>query len=316
MLTEAANIQLEIQHANKIDFCFLLDPVKPQRGDFDGVTQENFHFYLQLYLPVVFVNPNLGSIFVFTSYKQFEKFILNNIRRYFIWPLLGRYLAKEPAYSSNFNFIQDHYKRHKKLPQLSCRSFTLKWANNFIYKNIWPYHPVVVQLRNNHVALYRNANIPAWIEFFRHCRDSYPNVRFVIIGRREEIVEEIRSLPNVIYAKDYGTNIEQDLALIQTAMIYYGSSSGPGTIALFSDIPYRIFNHEIANEDMREGDNFIFANANQKVLWGEETADLLISEFAQLYIKEIVDAWKSKQEICDKEFEFTTVPFKKHEVGK
>lgn len=88
-------------------------------------------------------------------------------------------------------------------------------------QEVRPHLPVVVHLRNRTDQADRNADLESWLGFFTSCKDRF-DVKFIVIGTREEIVSRFRDLRNVIFSKDYSTTIEQDCALIQTALMYMG----------------------------------------------------------------------------------------------
>ena len=105
----------------------------------------------------------------------------------------------------------------------------------------------------------------------------------MLIGEIEEIDERFRKFNNVIYTKDYGTNVEQDLALIKSADIYVGSNSGPAIMSMFGDSPYLIFGYKVVHEKLEYGSQIPWANSLQKIFWQTETAKLLISEFTLIF---------------------------------
>jgi len=156
------------------------------------------------------------------------------------------------------------------------------WARQFLTANVRPRLPVIVQLRNTSTSPARNAELECWIEFFAHCETRY-DVTFVMIGRKDEIDPRFRQLSNVLIAKDYGTTVEQDLALIQTGMVYMGSTCGPATIAVFSDLPYVLYKFRPVHEKLVPGRPLPWATPLQKLVWETETTERLIVDFTWFY---------------------------------
>ena len=128
----------------------------------------------------------------------------------------------------------------------------------------------------------------------------YP-ASFVIICSKSEIDEGLRKYSNVLIAKDYYTNIEQDLALVNVSAIHMGPSSGPGTMALFSRKPFCMVNTDMINKSykgfVKNGNRsrFLFSNPVQSYLSGQETPEILVDEFKRMWSTVDLDYWKHKQ---------------------
>jgi len=244
----------------------------------------------------VYLNPHVGSFFLFDSYNQLEDFIADNGEMYHIWPGFKEYVARHKAYADNFDFIQDFYREHGFIPHLDCRRSTLEWAYTFYNKHVRPDFPVVVHARNNPPSGgFRNARLDAWLEFFKFCKDKF-GVKFVLIGAAGEIDERFRHLANVLVAKDYWTTVEQDLVLAYSALMYLGSSSGPSTMPIFSQTPYLIFGYVPSNETVPQRGGFVFATDMQKLIWEPETGDILIEEFSNLFCRVDKSDWEKRVE--------------------
>lgn len=284
MLHERTQILRLIHRVDKVDFCFVCDPQYPARKPGEqGVTPDNFHHHFPTLVSTVYLNPHVGSYFIFDSHEQLEDFIASNVERYHIWPGFKEYVAKHLAYRDNFDFIQDFYRENGFIPYLDCRPSTLEWAHTFYEKYVRPEFPVVVHLRRKvSMSPDRDALLDEWLEFFKACEGRF-GVKFVLIGAAAEIDDRFRHLNNVVVAKDYRTTVEQDLVLVYSALIFLGVSSGPNTMAIFSQTPYIIFGFKTANETVPYGGNFNFATDMQKLIWEPETADTLMEEFSNLF---------------------------------
>ncbi len=111
----------------------------------------------------------------------------------------------------------------------------------------------------------------------------------------------MRGQRNVLVAKDHGTTVEQDLALLQTAAMHLGASSGPGIMPTFGKRPYLMTNAanivlEAYTGLSREG-NFVrfgFAGPLQRYMIGQETTPLLIAEFERMWRAVNPEAWKEE----------------------
>ena len=174
-----------------------------------------------------------------------------------------------------------HYYIHNEVLKNGIKPLTMKslpWAKKFLQEHSAKY---VIQVRNNFLTTNRNSNWMAWLNFLRRRKEN-----FVLIGTLGEIREELR-LPNVIVAKDHNTTMEQDMALVEAADVFMGASSGPATIAIFNNKPYRVFNTNVSagwvdGYVMENGrGHFRFSVENQVMIKGHESADLIEKEFEE-----------------------------------
>ncbi len=140
--------------------------------------------------------------------------------------------------------------------------------------------------------------LECWLDFFRYCERRYA-VKFVVVGALSEVDDRLRDCRNVLIAKEHGTTVEQDLALIQTAAMHMGASSGPACMALFNTKPYLIVNtnaHLGGHDDLvaTEGAwRFTFATEYQRFCEPPTTVQLLISEFARIWEGVDLTPWKT-----------------------
>ena len=107
----------------------------------------------------------------------------------------------------------------------------------------------------------------------------------------QEIDERLRQIPNVVIAKDFHTNLEEDLALIHASLLFMGVSSGPTALSLLSGHPFIQFNVQPIHENIKKGSQIIFTDELQKIIWEPETTPRLIEEFASLFNKVDKSSW-------------------------
>jgi len=226
---------------------------------------------------------------LFDSHRQLESYIADNIDAFHVWPGVTQYASREYLYYYCLNeLFSDYFHKHGLLPRLSSRPAAMHWATEFINRHSCGAVPVTVQLRKNAVNSARNSDYESWLAFFQRCAGTYA-AKFIVICSHAEIDPRFRALPNVIIAKELGTALEQDLALIEIAAIHMGASSGPGTIAQFNDKPYCIFNPTMSDGYVKsfklQGDRgtFIFSSPHQYWIHGKETPDILLREFDMMW---------------------------------
>jgi len=299
-------IKLEAD-AEAVDVCVVYDRDNPNgirsRPGKDIITAENAQDYMLELLPLFGTSPYIGSIFQFNSRREFYSFLKNNLQRYDIFPPLAEHLAETYNYvgsCKHFLEVQDFHKRHGYVPYLKVNDRDMSWAKWFYKIHLGKNSvPVTLSLRRSLTPDERNADPGVWMNFLDRCKESFPEVVFVTVGLREETLEGLRNRPNVLIAKDFGTSILEDMALIRNSLLYMGTNSGINTIAQFSDLPYIIFQFPVQSlhtVGFKSGENFNFATKDQRVFTTdiEVTPDFLFEKFKKLYARLDHDAWRGK----------------------
>jgi hypothetical protein len=306
LMQEGALVLRERHGIDLVDLAIVYDPRHPAAADpaLSSITEDNVLYHLASILPVAQVNQHLGSLFLFNSHRNLQRFIADSADLYQVWPSGMKFGSRDYLYYEIFNdLLYNHYKEHGSVPHLGCREFLIDWAHGFYREHVRPAVPVTVNVRNNKAFhTHRNLRLESWLEFFRHCESRYP-AKFAIICARSEVDERFRGCANVVVAKDYCTGIEQDLALIYASAIHMGAGSGPVTMAWFSDKPYlmvntaygpKYFAHpEMILQEKGQVQRFWFAGPRQRITQGPETTQLLIEEFARMWEGVDVQRWTS-----------------------
>lgn len=276
---------------DRVDLALVYEPASPVVPDpaYSAIGSDNFMWHLSAVLPAAQVNPHLGSLLLFDSHANLERFILRHLDEYEVWPSLARYASREYVYYSILNkLVFEYFQEFGSVPHLRSRSPARNWARSFLARHAAGRVPVTVQLRRNPANPARDSDYECWRSFFRRVDGRYPAM-FVLICGADEVDPGFRNLPNVLLAKDHGTNVEQDLALIEEAAVHMGASSGPGMIALFNDKPYCFFNTDLKPQNYRvvvdEGSaiRFSFAGPMQKFVKRREDVDLVLAEFERMW---------------------------------
>ena len=291
---------LKLKHgADKVDVCVVCDTENPAgyRG-YSNVNSSNFRYYLFNLLPMINTCPYLGSVFQFDSRSEFYSFLKQSINKYEIYPPINRQLSETFNYigGARRKEIQDFYRERGFIPYLAIDDYHLSWAYNFYETNAKGLLPVAVSLRNRPDTKGRGADQNTWLGFFDLCKSAFPEVVFVVVGLREEVFEELRHRSNVIIAKDYGSTLVDDFALLRTSLLYMGVEHGIASIVDFSDVPYLLFGRHPGVGKMmglEPGGNFGFATQHQKLFYTSFiiTSDSLLKEFSDLYGQLDIDRW-------------------------
>ncbi|MFZ5865538.1 MAG: hypothetical protein ACOYXY_06635 [Thermodesulfobacteriota bacterium] len=281
----------------KADVCFACDPDNPgQQWYKDHINAYNHHYHLSYYLQVLQMNHRIGSVFLIDNYRDLDQFLADNSHRYVVWPATREYLSKENAWKKNWDFIEDFHRECGFIPHLHCRPVTIDWGTAFMKENVLPDLAVAVHLKTTQYSTERNAQIDAWMEFFKHCEGRYPVKFLLLAGSVREVPPELRSLSNILVTKDYNTTLEQDMCLVECSSMFMGSSSGPSIMVVYSDRPYAIFGFKSPSpERVKPGmDRFAFATNHQRIIWENETFPMILDEFLRMYKVVDVEEWKAR----------------------
>ena len=296
---------LKLKHgADKVDVCVVCDCENPAGNrDYKNINSSNFRYYLFKLLPIISTSPYLGSVFQFDSRSEFYAFLNQNINKYEIYPPINQQLKETFNFygGATYKEVQDFYREHGFIPYLTIDDYHLSWAYNLYKTKAKGLLPVAVSLRwHPHATIHRNAERDVWLGFFDLCKSAFPDVVFIVIGTREEVFDELRHRSNVIIAKDYGSTMLDDFALIRTSLLYMGMESGVAAIAIFSDVPYLLFGREKAARKAMKlelGSTYEFATEYQKFFYEASfivTPDTLLEEFSKLYNQLDIAKWQEK----------------------
>lgn len=301
--------------AEYADIAIIYDAKSPDKADkvFKGVVStDNVLLHLGSMMPVLNLNPKIGSLFVFNSRAALESYVEKNIDEYLaIWPSCvdygsGKYLNLHAFNTVLYNF----FKKYTDIPSLSSAAPLKSWALSFIHQNIYPKVPITINIRNNPMwDRRRNSRIPEWVKFFRYAERTYPNAIFIVICATKEVPEDFRALSNVIFAKDFSTELDQELALIELSAAHLGTNSGPAAMAYFNKNPYFIFSLPIdgighdhfSRKDMlvhvkEDVFKFWFALGSQKFSSQPENIEALIGAFDEIWRSIDPEWWQVPRE--------------------
>ena len=222
-----------------------------------------------------------------------------NYDRYNIFPPLSQHLGETYGYydsaASEMKMIEEFYDSYGYIPFLRIGERDKSWALWF-YLSYLPEGsiPITLSLKSTSHHPIRNADPTVWLSFIDRCKIAFPEIMFVVVGLREEVFDGLKDRQNVVIAKDYGTSIMEDLALIRSSLAYMCTTSGVNAIAMFSDTPYLQFQFpNMEQYGLDEGTKFSFAADNQKIFSTniDVTSELLLQEFTELYLKLDQNCW-------------------------
>jgi hypothetical protein len=161
-------------------------------------------------------------------------------------------------------------------------------ARKFSGKRIVPFHLRLRRLDAGYGGEHsyaRDSDFLEWYDFLREAGHKRPDVEFVALGRLQEKPLELLHLPNVSSLRVFGMGLGHELTLMLKSDLFIGTSSGFAAMANFSEIPHFITRmnpgscHAYA---IPEGaDRLPFARDDQKLIYAQETSELLMNLLEQ-----------------------------------
>ncbi|MCE2949249.1 MAG: hypothetical protein ACK515_08190 [bacterium] len=283
----AAQALLALHGARHADMAFLHEP----RPAADASTIDGASGITQVghALQALRLDPELGSVFFFSERLALEAFVDRSPAGQVVWPPAGYYAAGQYVYYLVWNeLLHEHFSRFGGVPQLRAAIPAAAWAAAFIAGKAAGRLPISIQLRRNPLNPVRDSDFDAWFAFLSRCAAEAPQACFFLVGSGAEEDARIAGLANVVVAKAFHTTLEQDLAVIGACRAHMGASSGPSTMAFFSDRPYALFgwnSPEHRYRDLRSSGDarlFFFARDHQRLVVETETPALLMREFQRI----------------------------------
>ena len=303
ILVEELQMQRTIHRTDFADICVVGDaahllPIRGAQADGGLVTLLDSAVCKDSALSSALLDiEGIGVYYLCDTIAALRDFLRTSPYPYVTWPALNEQGLVSHRYASTM-FAQKFYRENGFIPYLSCKTEPIRWAIQFLERHVTPCMPAVVHLKNNpNEQGSSNADFDAWLAFFKACYQQY-DVMFIVIGS-EEIDQRVHKLPNTLVARDFGSNLSRDLALIRTAFIFMGMTSGPCNMALFSETPYVIYKNpghdaEQMALELGKSDRFPFATPSQKILRVFETRENLMSEFVHLFTQVNRQDWERR----------------------
>ncbi len=280
-----------------IDICVVYDKDDPQPTNRKHVftTTDTVQSFMLDYLPLFGLCPKVENVFLFGNRADLYSFMKSNKEKYLIYPAISAHLGEAFNYigGADFENIMAFHRQHGYIPNLEVGQREKDWASEFFREHLPKGKvPIVISLKNTAHSTDRNADFSIWEKFLDYCKKEFPEIMFVQVGLRGEANPSILARDNVLFSKDYGTTMFQDLILVASGIMHMGPISGIDTIALFSDMPYIITNipekdYRLLNMQMASC-RFPFAKENQIIIpqtrppTSEELFDLFSSLYQQL----------------------------------
>ena len=295
-LTWTMNLNVMAAQAgcDAIDEYLVINPRRPGSRYQPFVNQHNYASVIDNLFPAFLCSPLLRSLKLIRYGPSFGLFLLREVvRRRPMWPSFFSQLNRRLDFISHWR-INAHYRRHGSLPWLTAPRGHGPWADDFRRQHAAGRFVVAVNVRQGALSttpanLYRDSPLPEWHAFIRRAVARHAHTLFIILGGYTEWDREMLRLPNVLIPRAMGFGLGHELALLDRADLFMGSSSGFAAMATFCNKPYLITNiHDLFSQYIDipvGGRHYPFGNENQILYWKTETQDVLLEFFEELHAR-------------------------------
>jgi hypothetical protein len=295
LLTNQVNLAIMAteQGLREIDIIVMVNPVRPSARYQTFITRTNYIAHLDNVMPVFACNPFLRSLQLIRDPETFNFMIASHHRdNKPMWPDLKTHLKMRQDFPIDHRRINAFHARFGHVPALVAPPGYETWARSF-HESELDGRPLVIinprqsSLTENPTVTYRDAPLAVWHTFIDAVGERRPEVLFVMVGGFQEWEHRLLYRRNVFIPRTWGMRLAHELALLKTADLFMGTSSGFATFVTFTDVAYAILNveHSFARHAEIQVDDrrYPFAKPNQVLTWRAETAEELLTLFEELY---------------------------------
>ena len=265
LISLEAGLTLREQHrADDVEMVLLADPNKRSIVHaFSHLEGHQIHEFASTMSQVLSQFEHVSHVHLFGRRSPCEHFLGNQSAQHLVWPSALTFAGKpspgtkmrtyaSPVSGNNMflspqaylyyeihnHILHNFFQKNGRLPELRLNSKAQGRVHHLFEKMEYRI-PISVHLRwNENVQPERNSNFAGWRKFFQHALQTFPDVGFVVVGTRGE-ADQLGEVPaNVFIAKNAGTDLTMDMAIIRGCAGHLGEGSGPGMVAEFGSRPY------------------------------------------------------------------------------
>lgn len=206
------------------------------------------------------------------------------------WPPVTALTSESIDFISHMKAVE-HFRRTGSIPLLSAPRGYAKKVDAFAARFCAGRFRIVVNIRQSHLKSARaqperDSQFETWEQFIIQCTKRYPDVIFIVAGQFSDVDRRFDRLPSTVVPRSWGCGLGVELALLQGADLFMGTSSGFAQAALFGHPAYVVTNTEpraAAFCGVPVGArHHPFGRPDQIVTWSRETVDSLMADFEEV----------------------------------
>ena len=292
-ITWLENAQVAARNANvdKIDILLLASRDRPAPSWQPFITPFSYTENVHGLLPALLSSPMLRNVHLLENRQTFYDIVSDHHDGGgAMWPAYASIVNERIDFMSHLHIVE-HFSRCGSIPLLAAPAGYLDAADAFVKKYCEGHFRVVVNVRQSHLRKTashpeRDSRFETWAEFIRRNSRKYENVVFIIAGQYIDVDRRFAGLPRTLVPRSLGYGLGVELALLQSADLFMGTSSGFSQAALFGHPSYIVTNTEPRAAPICGvpvgARHHPFGRPDQIVTWVLETADELEDEFDKL----------------------------------
>jgi hypothetical protein len=286
-LTWVENAQVYAQHARAcaIDVILLASLQRPAPSWQSHVTAYNFVSSLHGIMPAFFSSPIIRNVHVLEYRQTFYDMVSDlHERGAATWPEVGALVEERVNFISHLSIVE-HFRRQGSIPLLVAPRGYEREAAEFVEYYCSGRFRIVISVRQSHLTAMRanperDSRFEPWAEFIARTAARYPDVIFIVVGQYTDVDRAFSRLPAVIAPRSRGFGLGVELALLQGADLFMGTSSGFAQAAFFGHPSYvvthvepRVASHCGVDVGAR---HHPFGRPDQLLTWTPETVEGLV----------------------------------------
>jgi hypothetical protein len=285
---ENAQVRARDAGADAIDIVVLTSRERPAPEWQPHITSYNYVGNLQGIIPALLSSPMTRNVHLLENRQTFYAMVMDlHDHCTPMWPHAHALIEERLDFISHMRIVE-HYRRTGSIPLLEPPRGYAQQAAAFVSTFCRDRFRVVVNIRQSHLRAARaqperDSQFDIWADFIAHTARKYPDVVFIVAGQYSDVDRRFGRLPETLVPRSVGFGLGVELALLQGADLFMGTSSGFAQAALFGHPSYVVTNTEpraAAYCGVAAGArHHPFGRRDQIVTWSPETVDSLTADF-------------------------------------
>jgi hypothetical protein len=285
---EKAQVRAREADASAIDIVLLASPERPAPSWQTHLTAYNFVASLHGVMPAFFSSPIVRNVHVL-EYRQTFYDMVSDLHEQgaATWPEIDALVEERVNFISHLSIVE-HFRRWNSIPLLGPPRGYGAQAAAFIDAHCRDRFRVVVNVRQSHLTAARanperDSRIEIWAEFIALAAKRYSDVIFIVVGQYSDVDRAFFRLPSVVIPRARGLGLGVELALLQGADLFMGTSSGFAQAAFFGHPSYVVTHVEPRAAPYCGVEigarHHPFGRPDQLLTWTPETVEGLVEDF-------------------------------------
>ena len=292
-ITWIENAQVSARNSGfeEFDVLVLASRERPAPPGQPFVTSFNYTNNIHGLIPAFLSSPMIRNVHFLENRQTFYDLISDaHDSRAEMWPHYDAMIDERIDFIRHHRIV-DHFARLGSIPLLSAPRGFAELGAAFLSKYCKEKFSVVINVRQSHLRASaahpeRDSSFETWAEFIRRSAHKHSDAAFIIVGQYADVDRRFFQLPATVQPRALGFGLGVELALLQSADLFMGTSSGFAQAALFGHPSYLVTNTEHRAAEFFNvpagSRHHPFGRSDQIVTWSPETVEELEFEFDKM----------------------------------